>query len=206
MVCASKQSFSHLFAINNFMTTDNTTSKTQRTAAARSVSTTTATSQVDWRGSDPALMRTLELVFFGHLQMADAADQVLVQHELGRPHHRVLYFSQRRPGITVGELMSLMRISNQALSRTTNQLMALHLIEQRYSPEDRRVRQHFLTDKGADLLETLTRRQLALIRKTHLALAPQDIEGLWNSLSQMSRKEDLAWVTPHPQDIDAASK
>ena len=35
--------------------------------------------------AERSAMRTLELVFFVHLQMADIADQVLVGHGLGRP-------------------------------------------------------------------------------------------------------------------------
>lgn len=148
--------------------------------------------------SERAAMRTLELVFFVHLQMADIADQVLAEHGLGRPHHRVLHFAGYTPGITVGSLMSLLRISNQALARTTNQLTAMGLLEQRYSLQDRRVRQNHLTPEGKALLRLLTERQLALIGQAQARLSPAEIEGMWNGLSVMVRPEDMAWVTSHP--------
>lgn len=151
--------------------------------------------------SEHAAMRTLELVFFVHLQMADIADQVLMEHGLGRAHHRVLHFAGRTPGITVGSLMSLLRISNQALSRTTNQLMGMGLLEQRYSLEDRRVRQNHLTPEGQSLLRTLTERQLVLIAQAQSRLSAAEIEGMWNGLTVMVRPEDMAWVTTHPFEL-----
>ncbi len=150
--------------------------------------------------AERSAMRTLELVFFVHLQMADIADQVLVGHGLGRPHHRVLHFAGRVPGITVGSLMSLLRISNQALSRTTNQLTSMGLLEQRYSVEDRRVRQNHLTAAGQALLDSLTLRQIELIGAAQARLSQAELEAMWNGLSVMVRPEDMAWVTTHPID------
>lgn len=152
------------------------------------------------RDAERSAMRTLELVFFVHLQMADIADQVLAGHGLGRPHHRVLHFAGRVPGITVGSLMSLLRISNQALSRTTNQLTSMGLLEQRYSVEDRRVRQNHLTAAGQALLDSLTLRQIELIGAAQARLSQADLEAMWNGLSVMVRPEDMAWVTTHPID------
>ncbi len=154
--------------------------------------------QTNGMDSEYAAMRTLELVFFVHLQTADIADQVLMDHGLGRPHHRVLHFAGRTPGITVGSLMSLLRISNQALSRTTNQLTTMGLLEQRYSTEDRRVRQNYLTTQGQALLRTLTDRQISLIGAAQAHLSRSEIESMWNGLAVMVRPEDLAWVNTHP--------
>lgn len=160
-----------------------------------------AAARADALDAERAAMRTLELVFFVHLQMADIADQVLMEHGLGRPHHRVLHFAGRTPGITVGSLMSLLRISNQALSRTTNQLTTMGLMEQRYSSEDRRVRQNYLTLEGQALLRLLTDRQMALIGEAQARLSPAEIECMWNGLSVMVRPEDIVWVTTHPFDF-----
>lgn len=179
------------------MSTTDTAPKTSRVKRPKA----TTPAQSGGLDSEHAALRTLELVFFVHLQMADAADQVLMEHGLGRPHHRVLHFAGRMPGITVGSLMSLLRISNQALSRTTNQLTGMGLLEQRYSTEDRRVRQNHLTPKGQALLRLLTKRQLALIGQAQALLSAAEIEGMWNGLTVMVRPEDMAWVTTHPLDL-----
>ncbi|MFZ4285763.1 MarR family winged helix-turn-helix transcriptional regulator [Variovorax sp. HJSM1_2] len=155
-------------------------------------------SGADWRTDDLALARTLELVFFAHMEMADAADKVLVQHGLSRPHHRVLSFAQIKPGLSVGELLYGLRISNQALSRTMQKIVALGLIEQRYAETDRRVRHHFLTEQGYALLAVLRARQYEVIRKAHLVLPQADLDAFWRMLETLSRPEDLAMVSPHP--------
>jgi DNA-binding MarR family transcriptional regulator len=80
--------------------------------------------------------RTIELVYFAHIDQADWADHVLAKHGIGRPHHRVLYFSHRFPGISVRELMVILRITNQALARTTTQLVTLG---QTHAPSGRAV-------------------------------------------------------------------
>lgn len=171
-------------------------------ASSRTRNTKGAGAQADnphaWKGSEEAALRTLELVFFVHMQMADAADQMLAEHGLGRPHHRVLYFAGRQPGITVGELMAMLRISNQALARTTNLLVAEGLLEQRYSPTDRRVRQNFITSKAQALLKLTTQRQLASIASALEQLTPAQVEGMWSGLQVMVRPEDMAWITEHP--------
>lgn len=181
------------------MSLADTAPKTRRTRPPKAAPCTQA--QAPGLDAERAAMRTLELVFFVHLQMADIADQVLMDHGLGRPHHRVLHFAGRTPGITVGSLMSLLRISNQALSRTTNQLTTMGLLEQRYSTEDRRVRQNYLTAEGQALLGLLTQRQIALIGQAQARLSKAEIEGMWNGLSVMVRPEDMAWVTTHPFDL-----
>lgn len=81
--------------------------------------------------SEGTLRRTMDLIFYAHMELADRADQVLADYKLGRPHHRVLYFVVQRPGITVNELLSTLRITNQAFSRTINQLVQMNLVEQR---------------------------------------------------------------------------
>ncbi len=156
------------------------------------------TTPEDWRATPAALGRTLELVFFAHMEMADASDRILAEHGLGRPHHRVLYFAQLSPGITVGELTTMLRISNQALSRTMQQIASQGLIEQRYCPEDRRVRRHYVTEQGAALLATSKERQFEVIRKAHLAGPQADIEAFWRTLTRLSRPEDLVWISRHP--------
>jgi len=164
------------------------TNRLRETPVAR---TPKATAAADLR----SLRRTLELVFFVHIEMADLANQVLEQYGLGRPHHRALYFVVRRPGINVGELMSVLRITNQALSRTINQLVKMDLIEQRSSDQDRRHRCHFPTAKGVDLDRRLTRRQFDHIDRSLVDVPKSDLEIFWDVLRKMVREQDKPWIS-----------
>ena len=150
--------------------------------------------------------RTIELVYFAHIDQADWADHVLAKHGIGRPHHRVLYFSNRFPGISVRELMVILRITNQALARTTTQLVTLGFLEQRYSPSDRRVRQHFLSKEGESLLAKLTRHQVEQLAKSMNPLSRNEIDALWFCLEKIIRPEDLRWLLPRPQPIAHADE
>ncbi len=150
--------------------------------------------------------RTIELVYFAHIDQADWADHVLAKHGIGRPHHRVLYFASKFPGISVRELMSILRITNQALARTTSQLVTLDFLDQRYSPNDRRVRGHFLTRKGEALLAKLRRHQAEQVAKSMAALAPREIEGLWFGLETIMKPEDRQWLLPRPSRIPQTRK
>ncbi len=149
--------------------------------------------------------RTLELVYFAHIDQAAWADQVLAKHDIGRPHHRVLYFANKFPGISVRELMAILRITNQALARTTTQLVNLGFLEQRYGESDRRVRQHFLSRQGEALLSKLARHQVDQVARSMASLRPSEIDSLWYGLETIIRPEDRPWLLPRPVGIPQAN-
>lgn len=145
-----------------------------------------------------AAQRTIELVYFAHIDQADWADHVLAKYGIGRPHHRVLYFANKKPGISVRELMTVLRITNQALARTTTQLVDIGFLEQRYSAADRRVRQHFVTSKGSALLAKLTRHQVTRVASELQTLGDEGIASLWRGMEALIRPQDRPWLIDHP--------
>jgi DNA-binding MarR family transcriptional regulator len=142
-----------------------------------------------------SLHRTLELVFYVHMEMADRANRVLAEHQLGRAHHRVLYFVVQQPGITVNELLSILRITNQALSRTINQLTRMELIEQRPGQDDRRHRCNYPTPKGLTLFRKLTKLQYQHVDESLAGVSKKDLNTFWDVLLRMVRDQDRAWIT-----------
>lgn len=154
-----------------------------------------------------AAQRTIELVYFAHIDQADWADHVLAKHGIGRPHHRVLYWTHKFPGISVRELMAILRVTNQALARTTTQLVTLGFLEQRYGHDDRRVRQHFLSKEGEALLAKLKRHQLERVGKFMSAMTREEIEALWFGLEAIMCPEDKRWLAPTlPEGAAAAAE
>src|SRR5215469_10119449 len=63
--------------------------------------------------------------------------------------------------MTVGELLAILRITKQSLSRVLGQLVRLEFIVQRPGPHDRRQRLLELTAKGRDLERQLSKPQRA---------------------------------------------
>lgn len=109
--------------------------------------------------SDGPLWRMLEGILFAQMRLHALVEAALAVHRLGLAHHRAMWFIAKHSGITVGELATILRVSNQALTKTLGQLIERGLVNQTSDAKDRRVRRLYLTKKGEPIfLETL--RQL----------------------------------------------
>ena len=53
------------------------------------------------------LRRGIELMFFSYRDFTGEADSILAEQNMGRAHHRAIYFIGRNPGITVSELLEM---------------------------------------------------------------------------------------------------
>lgn len=101
----------------------------------------------------------LELFHFGFRKTIEEPDRVLARHGLGRVHHRILFFVRRRPGLSVGELLVLLDVSKQALSRPLRELFSSGFLATAEIKGDRRKKQLCLTQRGAELEEQLSAEQ-----------------------------------------------
>ncbi|WP_294533021.1 MarR family transcriptional regulator [uncultured Rhodoblastus sp.] len=101
----------------------------------------------------------IELFFFAYRDFIGDADRLLLRYNFGRAHHRVLYFVDRRPGLAVAELLDLLKITKQSLSRVLKDLLDQLYLEQRPGVCDRRQRLLFPTNKGRALALELAQLQ-----------------------------------------------
>jgi DNA-binding MarR family transcriptional regulator len=101
----------------------------------------------------------IELLFFAYRDFIGDADRLLTRYNFGRAHHRVLYFVERRPGLSVAELLDLLKITKQSLSRVLKDLLDQNYIEQRPGLLDRRQRLMYPTAKGKNLAQELAQLQ-----------------------------------------------
>ncbi len=108
------------------------------------------------------LRQAQELLFFAYRDFTGAADPVLEELGLGRAHHRVLYFVGARSGVTVTELLALLRITKQSLARVLGQLVTLGFVEHTRGA-DRRQKHLALTEAGRELERRLFTRQRELL-------------------------------------------
>src|SRR5215470_7349051 len=98
----------------------------------------------------------IELLFFAYRDFVADADHCLEAYGFGRAHHRVLHFVDRNPGLTVAELLDILKITKQSLSRVLKELIDSGFIEQRMGREDRRQRLLFATAAGQALSNSLS--------------------------------------------------
>ncbi len=123
------------------------------------------------------LRQGMEMLFFAYRDFTAKADETLARHGFGRAHHRAIYFVGRNPDITVSDLLGILRITKQSLSRVLGQLVRQGFITQNRGITDRRQRLLRLTEKGADLERHLTEIQRALVAKAYRAAGAESVEG-----------------------------
>lgn len=107
----------------------------------------------------------VELMFFAYRDFTSDPDAILSELSFGRAHHRVLHFVGNRPGLTVAELLDVLRITKQSLARVLKQLVEEGFVEQTEGPSDRRQRHLHLTEKGSELIARLRHPQSLRIER-----------------------------------------
>ena len=107
----------------------------------------------------------IELFFFAYRDFVNDPDRILSDYDFGRAHHRVLHFVDRRPGLTIAELLDILKITKQSLNRVLKELIEKGFIEQRPGTSDRRQRLLFTTAVGHELAVRLAKLQTRRIMR-----------------------------------------
>jgi DNA-binding MarR family transcriptional regulator len=126
---------------------------------------------------DEDLRQAMELLFFAYRDFTKRGDAILAEQHMGRAHHRVVYFVGRHPGISVSELLEILAITKQSLSRVLSQLVREGYIIQKTGTADRRQRLLHLTEKGRKLEVDLTTEQRARIAAAYKNAGAVAVEG-----------------------------
>jgi DNA-binding MarR family transcriptional regulator len=132
----------------------------------------------------------IELLFFAYRDFTAEPDAILAQYDFGRAHHRVIHFVGRRPQMTVGELLSILRITKQSLNRVLGQLVRQGFIIQRPGVYDRRQRLLDLTSKGRELERQLSEPQRTRVANAYRQAGARAVEGFRKVLLGIIAGED----------------
>ena len=142
------------------------------------------------------LRQGIELLFFAYRDFTGEPDRILARYKFGRAHHRIIYFVGRDPGMSVSELLAILRITKQSLSRVLSQLIREGFVEQRRGETDRRQRLLYLTAKGEALERELSERQRARMAGAYRAAGAEAGEGFRTVLLGLIDPEDRARFDP----------
>ena len=112
---------------------------------------------------DASSYELIELLFFAYRDFISEPDEILAGYGFGRAHHRVLHFVDRNPGLSVADLLDILKITKQSLARVLKQLLDQGFVEQRAGKRDRRQRLLHATPEGTRLARTLAAIQARLI-------------------------------------------
>ena len=118
-----------------------------------------------------------DLLFFAYRAFTNAADVILDELGLGRAHHRALHFIGRHPGITVSDLLGLLRITKQSLARVLSELVARGYVAQEPGSADRRQRLLTLTEEGKALERRLFERQRDRLSAAYRDAGAASVDG-----------------------------
>ena len=128
---------------------------------------------------DSEVQQGIERLFFANLHLWASIDGALAQAGLGRAHFRALYFITRCPGLSVGELLRLLGISKQALSRVVKLMERQALIAVRPGGTDRRQRLLTPTEAGREMEARLSARLRARMASAYSAAGQDAVTGYW---------------------------
>src|SRR5690606_5504055 len=130
------------------------------------------------------------LFFFAYRDFVRDADALLEMQGFGRAHHRVIYFVNLRPGMTVADLLDILRITKQSLARVLRQVVDSGYVAQRHGETDRRQRLLFPTEKGRDFFEVLSATQARRIDSAFATLPEQSRENVKRFFAEMTERSD----------------
>lgn len=148
--------------------------------------------------SEQETVALIELLFFAYRDFVSDPDEILGQFGFGRAHHRVVHFVGRDPGMTVQQLLDILRITKQSLGRVLKELIDKGYVFQKEGEADRRQRLLYLTEKGEELRQRLMRPQVNRIRRA-IAQSGGDTSQayrklLYNMVSPENRESVKAWI------------
>jgi DNA-binding MarR family transcriptional regulator len=134
--------------------------------------------------NDKEIRKIIELVFFSYRDFTAGPDQILEKLNFGRAHHRVIYFVGKKDKITIKELLGVLKITKQSLSRVLNQLVKEGFIVVS-TGSDKRTKNLSLTSSGLNLENELSTIQIQKIKKVINNFNQKEIDGFKKILYEM---------------------
>ena len=134
--------------------------------------------------NDKEVRKVIELLFFAYRDFTSGPDKILEKINFGRAHHRVIYFVGKKNHITIKELLNVLKITKQSLSRVLNQLVSEKFIIVS-TGIDKRTKKLSLTNKGKKLENELSTIQIKKIREVINKFSEENINGFKKILHEM---------------------
>ena len=139
--------------------------------------------------SNTEIRKVIELIFFSYREFTSGPDKILDKINFGRAHHRVIYFVGKKKQITIRDLLEILQITKQSLSRVLNQL-----VKEKYiilsTGKDKRTKNLSLTVKGDELEKELSEIQINKIKEVIKSADVNDINGFKKILYAMIDKKN----------------
>jgi DNA-binding MarR family transcriptional regulator len=135
-----------------------------------------------------------DMMFFALRDLTAAPDAILAELGFGRAHHRCLHWVARRPGLKVGELLAILGITKQSLTRVMGPLIDGGYVAQVPGQHDRRQRLLTLTEKGATLERRLFEAQRERLIVAYREAGGPAVDGFKRVLRGLTNQQGRDYI------------
>ena len=104
---------------------------------------------------DEQIKEFIEKLFLSYRDTFSDSKSVLNKYSLGIAHNKVLHILSTYKGITIGELLSKLKITKQSLNRILRDLIKLNVIVFKKDSKDTRVKHVYLNEKGEKIFNEI---------------------------------------------------
>ena len=104
---------------------------------------------------DEKIKEFIEKLFLSYRDTFSDSKSVLNKYSLGIAHNKVLHILSTYKGITIGELLSKLKITKQSLNRILRDLIKINVIVFKKDSKDTRVKHVYLNDKGEKIFNEI---------------------------------------------------
>jgi len=133
-------------------------------------------------------------IFFALRDLTESADAILAELGFGRAHHRTLHWIGRKPGLKVGELLAILGITKQSLTRVLGPLIRQGYVAQVQGQTDRRQRLLTLTERGAELERKLFECQRECLLAAYREAGGPAVEGFRRVLRGLTKEQGRRYI------------
>jgi DNA-binding MarR family transcriptional regulator len=144
--------------------------------------------------TEEEIRQGIELLFYAYRDFTSDPDEILAGYGFGRAHHRVLHFVNRNPGMTVTQLLAILRITKQSLARVLGALIEQGLVRQDRGARDRRQRLLFLTAEGEALERRVSAPQRDRVARAYREAGAEAVAGYRKVLAGLIDERDREGV------------
>ena len=124
---------------------------------------------------DEQIKEFIEKLFLTYRETFSDSKIVLNKYSLGIAHNKVLHILSTHKGITIGELLSKLKITKQSLNRILRDLIKIDVIAFKKDKKDTRVKHVYLNEKGEKIFNEIFSIQKKRIYNALLSSSAKEV-------------------------------
>tara|TARA_B100001939_G_C16671326_1_gene500378 strand:- start:209 stop:658 length:450 start_codon:yes stop_codon:yes gene_type:complete len=124
---------------------------------------------------DEQIKDFIEKLFLSYRDTFSVSKTVLSKYSLGIAHNKVIHILSTHKGITIGELLSKLKITKQSLNRILRDLIKIEVIIFKKNSKDTRVKHVHLNEKGEKIFNEIFSIQKKKIYNALLSSSAREV-------------------------------